>query len=355
MIESVIAAKAEQLGASHPEYVKSQQSLVTVLEQLCGWDETSTHFCAREPAASLATLLEEMGRPRDAKKVRQRLRVHDEVQRSEPGNDTGMQASSVSVAIPLRSNASAAAKWQKAAHAMGQAAVAVKRLEETAQGHKALTPKEVELVTARLLSTQKRGADEAWRKQMDVMHGIHFGLVEREVTPGRTILPQKLTKSQVAKGNAERYERHRATLERHEERRETFAEEQATKVLATKHGMSPGSRVLVKKAGKRAPVAERLHTSGSSSSFAREKHMLEQSRVEAAQLRLSMSPEITPRSRELTQLALEDDPGDAFERLYKSASKTMERQNELDAARRQQESMNSSSLHVSAADVPPLF
>ena len=174
------------------------------------------------------------------------------------------------------------------------------------------------------------------------------------MVPGRTITPKKLTKLQVAKSDAERYERHRATLERHEERRETSAEEQATKVLSTKHGMSPGSRAITKKAGKQLPVSERLHTSGTSSSFVREKQMLAQSRVEAAQLRLSMSPEITPRSRQL-QAAKEDDPDDAFERLYKSATKTMARQNELDAARRQQESMNCSSLHVSAADVPALF
>ena len=345
-MEAMIATKTERFGSSHPETVKSKESLVAVLEHLCGWDATSTRFYAREPAASLATLLEEMGRPSEATKLRKRLRVHDQAHGQPPGSP---------VATPASSKPSAVAKWQKAARATGQAAVAAKRFGEMATEQKSLTPKDVELVTARLLSTQKLNADETWRKEREVLNGTHFGMVEREVAPGRTITPRKLTKSQAAREDVERHQRHSAALKRQEEIRETFAQAQAAKVLATKHGMSPGSRAMVEKAGKRAPVAERLHTSGSRSGFVREQQMLEQTRVEAARLRRSMSPELSPHSRRLTQSVETDDPGDAFERLYRSATQTVARQNEYDAVRRHQESLNSSLLHVSAADVPALF
>ena len=81
---------------------------------------------------------------------------------------TRTQSSPVSSPVP--SSASAVAKWKKAAHDAGQAAIAVKRFDEVAREQKTLTAKEVEEVTARLLSTQKLAADETWRKERAVSY-----------------------------------------------------------------------------------------------------------------------------------------------------------------------------------------
>jgi ankyrin repeat protein len=355
LMETVIATKTDQLGPSHAETLKSKQSLVVLLEGMSAWDGKSSCYSAREPAASLATLLGELGRTKEAKKVRKRLTQHD----ASAGSASTSGVSSVPPSSPRPVAAGAAvSKWQKAVRATGQAAVSVKRIEEGRVAQKVVTAKEVEAITARLLSTQKLGGNEAWRREKEVMHGTHFGTVDREVAPGRVMSPVRLTKKQAIKKSADRHDRHRAKLERHKERREQLEQGQAAKVLAAKQGMSPRSREIVAAKGKgedgtTQSVSERLYASGSSSGRAREQRMLEQSATEA-DLRRSMSPEMSTRSRQMTE-KLSDDPGDAFDRLFTAATKTMQRQNEHDAVRKQQESLNSSTLHLSAAEVPAAF
>ena len=263
-------------------------------------------------------------------------------------------AAAAAAADAARKHTAAANRWKQAGRKSGQAAVAVKRIEHGVKEKKAPTAKEVAAMTARLAGTAKKSHDESWRTAGDRQHGIHFGTVEREVAPGRLISPVRRTEKQARAKSAEFSARHADKLERHRQLREDHATAHLTPTFTPELTEKSMTLAAVKLGTSSSSVSERLYTPGSTSGAVRAAFY--ESELESEEdLRRTMSPELSERSRQLSA-KLEDDPGDAFERLFAAASSRSDRYNEWDARRKQEEAMSKTSqLHLSAAELPDLF